>query len=61
MALKDLQSKLPDNFQRVHRSYIVNLNKIDSINNNIAELGEDYIPISKSYEKELLTKINLLN
>ena len=61
MALKDLQVKLPDYFQRVHRSYIVNLNKIDSINNNMVEMGEDYIPISQSYEKELLTKINLLN
>ncbi len=61
MTLKDLESKLPDYFQRVHRSYIVNLNKIDSINNNMVELGEDYIPISQSYEKELLTKINLLN
>lgn len=61
MTLKDLLSKLPDYFQRVHRSYIVNLNKIDSINNNVVEIGEDYIPISHSYEKELLTKINLLN
>lgn len=61
MALKDLQPKLPDYFQRAHRSYIVNLNKIDSINNNILELGEDQIPISQSYEKELLAKINLLN
>jgi DNA-binding LytR/AlgR family response regulator len=61
MTLKDLLSKLPDYFQQVHRSYIVNLNKIDSINNNVVELGEDYIPISQSYEKELLTKINLLN
>ncbi|MBU3821102.1 LytTR family DNA-binding domain-containing protein [Flavobacteriaceae bacterium XHP0103] len=61
MTLKDLLNKLPDYFQRVHRSYIVNLNKIDSINNNMVELGENHIPISQSYEKELLTKINLLN
>ena len=61
MALKDLEVKLPDYFQRVHRSYIVNLNKIDTINNNMVELDEDYIPISQSYEKELLAKINLLN
>jgi DNA-binding LytR/AlgR family response regulator len=61
MALKDLQGKLPHYFQRVHRSYIVNLNKIDSINNDVVEIGEDHIPISQSYEKELLTKINLLN
>ncbi|PKQ43657.1 LytR/AlgR family response regulator transcription factor [Confluentibacter flavum] len=61
MTLKDLESKLPEFFFRVHRSYIVNLNKIDFINNNVIEMGKDYIPVSQSYEKELLTKINLLN
>jgi len=61
MTLKDLESKLPVFFLRVHRSYIVNLNKIDFINNNVIEMGKDYIPVSQSYEKELLTKINLLN
>jgi len=61
MTLKDLESKLPEFFMRVHRSYIVNLNKIDYINNNVIEMGKDLIPVSHSYEKELLTKINLLN
>jgi len=61
MTLKELESKLPEFFLRVHRSYIVNLNKIDFINNNVIEMGKDYIPVSQSYEKELLTKINLLN
>ena len=61
MALKDLEPKLPDYFQRVHRSYIINLNKIDSIDNNAVEIGKDYIPVSQTHEKELLKKINLLN
>lgn len=61
MTMKDLQHKLPDYFQRVHRSYIVNLNKVDAINNSILDMGEDQVPISQSYEKQLLEKINLLN
>ncbi|MGE5944831.1 MAG: LytR/AlgR family response regulator transcription factor [Flavobacteriales bacterium] len=61
MTLKDLEPKLPEFFFRVHRSYIVNLNKIEFINNNVIEMGKDSIPVSQSYEKELLTKINLLN
>lgn len=61
MTLKDLIPKLPDFFFRVHRSFIVNLNKIDFINNSTIEIGKDSIPISQSYEKELLTKIKLLN
>lgn len=61
MTLKDLEAKLPEFFMRVHRSYIVNLNKIDFINNNVIEMGKELIPVSHSYVKELLTKINLLN
>ena len=61
MTLRDLESKLPEFFMRVHRSYIVNLNKIDFINNNVFEIGKDVIPICQCYEKDLLTKINLLN
>ena len=61
MALKDLEVKLPNFFQRVHRSYIVNLNKISTIGNNVLEIGKDHIPLSQSYEKILYQKINLLN
>ena len=61
MALKDLEPKLPGFFQRVHRSFIVNLNKIDSIDNNVIEVKNDHIPVGQTHEKELLKKINLLN
>jgi DNA-binding LytR/AlgR family response regulator len=61
MTLKDLGPKLPDFFQKVHRSYIVNLNSIDFIDNNAIEIGKDHIPISQRYEKDLLRKIELLN
>ncbi|MBJ6369312.1 LytR/AlgR family response regulator transcription factor [Snuella sedimenti] len=61
MTLKDLETKLPDFFQRVHRSYIVNLNKIISIGNNVIELDNDHVPLSQSYEKTLYQKISLLN
>ncbi len=61
MTLKELEHKLPDYFQKVHRSYIVNLNKIDFIDSNAIEIEKDHIPVSTSYEKELLKKINLLN
>ena len=61
MALKDLEPKLPGFFQRVHRSFIVNLNKIDSIDNNVIEIYNDHIPVGQTHEKELLKKINLLN
>lgn len=61
MTLKELEHKLPDYFQKVHRSYIVNLNKIDFIDSNAIEIEKEHIPVSTSYEKELLKKIDLLN
>ncbi|NND32134.1 MAG: response regulator transcription factor [Saprospiraceae bacterium] len=61
MTLKDLVRKLPRNFQRVHRSYIVNIGKVDSIEGGALRVGQQKIPVSSSYEKELLEKINLLN
>ena len=61
MTLKDLVPKLPDFFQKVHRSYIVNLNKIDSIDSNAIAIGKDHIPVSQRYVNDLLKKIDLLN
>lgn len=61
MTLKDLEPKLPDFFQKVHRSYIVNLNRIDFIDGSAIDIENEHIPISQSYEKELLKKIDLLN
>lgn len=61
MTMKDLIQKLPSHFLRVHRSYIINLDAIQSINNNWIEIGGQEIPVSQSYEKELLDKINFLN
>ncbi|WP_083265102.1 LytTR family transcriptional regulator DNA-binding domain-containing protein [Urechidicola croceus] len=38
-------------FQRVHRSYIINVEKIDTIESSGILIGSDYVPISQSYEK----------
>ena len=44
----------------VHRSYIVNLTKITSINGNMAELGQTEIPIGANYKNELLKKLGII-
>ena len=61
MTVKELETKLPEYFQRVHRSFIVNLNKILSIEKNQLSIDKTKIPISHSYEKVLMEKIKLLN
>jgi len=61
MTLKEIEQKLPDQFQRVHRSYIVNVDKIESISGGDILIHGEEVSISDSYEKDLLRKINLLN
>ena len=61
MTLKELEQKLPSVFQRVHRSCIVNVSKIDSISNGELVIHEHELPVSASYEKELMKKISLLS
>ncbi len=51
MSMKSIEDFLPaDTFVRVHRSYIVNMNKIKTIERNRIIFGKVYIPISDSYK-----------
>ena len=50
-TLKMVESKLPaKHFMRVHRSFIVNLNKIETIERSRIVFGKEYIPISEQYK-----------
>jgi DNA-binding LytR/AlgR family response regulator len=58
-SLSKVLEALPlDNFVRVHRSFIVNISKIDSIDNNLIKIGNEDIPISKSQREHFMTLIN---
>ena len=60
MTFKDIQSKLPhDQFLRVHRSYIVNIRSIDSIQRSKVIIEQVRIPIGDSYKGEFLKRIGL--
>lgn len=54
-TLKDLIENLPDEFMRVHNSYIVNLTNIESFEDNHLISGDLKITVAKSY-KECLQK-----
>jgi DNA-binding LytR/AlgR family response regulator len=50
-SLKILEIKLPaDRFMRVHRSFIVNLEKIETIDRSRIVFGKKYIPIGEQYK-----------
>lgn len=60
-TMKDIEKKLPqDSFMRVHRSYILNLTKIKSIDGSIVVLEESdkRIPIGGSYRDVLFKRLN---
>jgi DNA-binding LytR/AlgR family response regulator len=60
-TMKGFQSRLPsDQFVRVHRSYIVNKEKIESIENLFIVINKKFIPIGASYKDDFMKKLNLL-
>jgi len=53
--LKTFSERLPSkNFVRIHRSYIVSLNHIESITKKEVEIAEKILPIGNSYRNNLL-------
>ena len=53
LAMKTLEEKLPPNFMRIHRSYIVNLDKIQEVNKNRVIMDSDTsLPIGDSYKEQ---------
>lgn len=50
-SIKSLEQKLPENkFMRVHRSFIVNLDRIDTIERSRIVFGKVYVPVSDQYK-----------
>jgi DNA-binding LytR/AlgR family response regulator len=61
-TMKDIEKKLPEGiFMRVHRSFILNLKKIKSIDGSIVVLEETEkrVPIGGSYKDDLYKHLNL--
>jgi DNA-binding LytR/AlgR family response regulator len=62
-TMKSLESRLPTgHFQRIHRSYIVNVEKIKAVIGNMVEVEEKgqakHLPIGKNYREEILSIVN---
>ncbi len=60
MHLKMLEDLLPENrFIRVHRSFMINITAINSINGNMLEIDKHEIPVGASYKDQLFTILGL--
>lgn len=52
LSMKKMEERLPDYFMRIHRSYIVNLTKIQEVNKNRIIMDADtYLPIGDLYKE----------
>jgi DNA-binding LytR/AlgR family response regulator len=60
-TLKSIEEKLPaSKFVRVHRSYIVAINKIDYIQEGTISIGKTSIPVADTHKTNLNKRLNLL-
>lgn len=54
-----LEEKLPEDcFIRIHRSFIVPINKIEAFSNSAVEIGGTEIPIGRNYKDAVLEQLN---
>jgi DNA-binding LytR/AlgR family response regulator len=62
MSFAKLEEMLPDKkFARVHRSFMVALEKIDHIERNRIRIGDQNIPISDTYAQTFFNKLSGFN
>ena len=58
MTMKSIEEKFATMpFMRIHKSYIVSLNKIESIRNLKITIGTHLIPVSEQFSEELIRRI----
>ena len=60
-TMKNIETKLPQNdFVRVHRSFIVRLDKITEMEENTLTVNKNLIPIGRSYRNDLISRLNFI-
>jgi DNA-binding LytR/AlgR family response regulator len=60
-TMKGIEKRLPEkNFIRIHRSYIVNTDKIEHIEDLSVVINKKYLPIGNSYKDAFMKRLNIL-
>ena len=58
-TMKAFEGDLPrDKFIRVHKSYIINIDKVDRFNSKYAEIGPTKIPLSRHKKEDLVKALS---
>ena len=57
-TITNMEAKLPKaNFLRIHRSFIISLQKIDSYTNDYVEINKKELPISRTYKEFVIMRL----
>lgn len=60
-SLKSIEDKLPGKiFLRVHRSFIINIGKIDTVEGNTLIMHKNFVPVSDAYKMILNKRMKIL-
>lgn len=58
-SFKNILEKLPNNFMRVHRSYIINIDEIRALQKNKVIINDKRIPIGETYKDVVLKRLGV--
>lgn len=59
-TFSELGLLLPNNnFKRVHKSYLISVNKVDRVERNVVVIGKERIPLSATYKDDFYRFINI--
>lgn len=56
-SMKNISERLPQNFVRAHKSYIVNIKHVSALKNNMIVIGQQQIPLSASNKNMVLERL----
>jgi DNA-binding LytR/AlgR family response regulator len=60
-TMKQIEQKLPEQkFMRVHRSYIINIDHVETFDGGLMVIDKKLISVGKSYKKNITAKLNLV-
>ncbi len=59
-TMKRMEEKLPEVFMRVHRSYIVNINRINNIDDYCITINKTILAVSRNHKDALMQRLNLV-
>ncbi|MFP9099806.1 LytR/AlgR family response regulator transcription factor [Flavobacterium sp. RHBU_24] len=58
-TMKSFEGELPaDKFMRVHKSYIINIDRVERFNSKFAEISDTKIPLSRNKKEDLVKVLN---